>query len=147
MKNDDTITEALRKVRLFQGLDTAALRRIAAQPSPHSFPSGATVIDADTSGRFGRLYVIASGTAEALVNDEVVATFGPNDYFGESMIVNPCGEVIGKLGKDENAVLIADCDMDLVDKARIAVPTLRDMRGDFWMNYYAPTYDKLIGNK
>ncbi len=72
---------------------------------------------------------------------------GNNDYFGESMIVNPMGEVIAKFGKEETAVLMADCDMDLVDKARIAVPTLRDMRGDFWMNYYAPTYDKLIGNQ
>ncbi|PID39679.1 MAG: hypothetical protein CR984_06220 [Proteobacteria bacterium] len=71
---------------------------------------------------------------------------GDNNYFGESMIVNPFGEVIGKLGKEENAVLIADCDLDLVDKARIAVPTLRDMRGDFWMKYYSPTYDRLIGN-
>jgi len=67
-----------------------------------------------------------------------------NDYFGESMIVNPMGEVIAKLEKEENAVLVADCDLDLVDKARIAVPTLRDMRGDFWMKYYAPSYDQLI---
>lgn len=67
-----------------------------------------------------------------------------NDYFGESMIVNPMGEVIAKLDKEENAVLVADCDLDLVDKARIAVPTLRDMRGDFWMKYYAPSYDQLI---
>jgi predicted amidohydrolase len=69
---------------------------------------------------------------------------GGNDYFGESMIVNPMGEVIAKLDKEENAVLMADCDLDLVDKARIAVPTLRDMRGDFWMKYYAPSYDRLI---
>lgn len=71
---------------------------------------------------------------------------GDNDYFGDSMIVDPMGEVIAKLGKEENAVLIADCDLDLVDKARIAVPTLRDMRGDFWMKYYSPIYDRLIGN-
>ena len=67
-----------------------------------------------------------------------------NSYFGESMIVNPMGEVIAKLGQEENAVLIADCDLDLVDKARIAVPTLRDMRGEFWMKYYSPSYDQLI---
>ena len=67
-----------------------------------------------------------------------------NSYFGESMIVNPMGEVIAKLGQEENAVLIADCDLDLVDKARISVPTLRDMRGEFWMKYYSPTYDQLI---
>lgn len=71
---------------------------------------------------------------------------GDNNYFGESMIVNPMGEVIAKFDKEENAVLIADCDLDLVDKARIAVPTLRDMRGDFWMKYYSPSYDDLIGN-
>ena len=54
------------------------------------------------------------------------------------------GEVIAKLGQEENAVLIADCDLDLVDKARISVPTLRDMRGEFWMKYYSPSYDQLI---
>ena len=69
---------------------------------------------------------------------------GDNSYFGESMIVNPMGEVIAKLEAEENAVLIADCDLDLVDKARIAVPTLRDMRGDFWMKYYTPSYDQLL---
>jgi len=69
---------------------------------------------------------------------------GDNSYFGESMIVNPMGEVIAKLEAEENAVLIADCDLDLVDKARIAVPTLRDMRGEFWMKYYTPSYDQLI---
>lgn len=70
---------------------------------------------------------------------------GNNNYFGESMIVNPLGEVIAQGGTRENAVIYADCDLSLVDKARIAVPTLRDMRGDFWMKYYSPTYDRLIG--
>lgn len=70
---------------------------------------------------------------------------GVNDYFGETMIVDPMGEVIGSGGKEENAVIMADLDLALVDKARIKVPTLRDMRGDFWMKYYAPTYDALVG--
>jgi N-carbamoylputrescine amidase len=70
---------------------------------------------------------------------------GDNSYFGESMVVNPLGEVIAQGGDKENFVVYADCDLSLVDKARIAVPTLRDMRGDFWMNYYDPSYDRLIG--
>jgi N-carbamoylputrescine amidase len=70
---------------------------------------------------------------------------GDNNYFGESMIINPLGEVIAQGGDKENAVIYADCDLSLVDKARIAVPTLRDIRPDFWMNYYSPSYDKLIG--
>ena len=70
---------------------------------------------------------------------------GVNNYFGESMIVDPMGEVIASGGKEENAVVMADLDLDKVDEARIKVPTLRAMRGDFWMKYYAPTYDKLVG--
>jgi CRP-like cAMP-binding protein len=103
VKADDTITDALRNVRLFGGLDTAALRRIAAQASPHSFRSGATVIDADSSGRFGRLYVIASGTAQATVNDKVVATFGPNDYFGEMSVLD---------GSPRSASVVATSDLE-----------------------------------
>lgn len=69
---------------------------------------------------------------------------GNNSYFGETMIVNPMGEVIAKCAQEENYVLMAECDLTLVDKARISVPTLRDMRGDFWMKYYSPVYDELI---
>ena len=63
-------------------------------------------------------------------------------YFGESMIVNPFGKVIAK-GKDKiDAVVSAELDLDQVDEARIAVPTLRDIRNDLWMKYYQqPRYD------
>ena len=70
---------------------------------------------------------------------------GKNNYFGESMIINPHGEVIANGGDGQNIVLMAELDLNLVDKARIAVPTLRDMRGDLWMKYYSPSYDRLIG--
>ena len=61
------------------------------------------------------------------------------------MIVNPHGEVIATGGDRENAVIAADCDLALVDEARIAVPTLRDIRNDFYMKYYSkPAYDALL---
>ncbi|MCC7113489.1 MAG: carbon-nitrogen hydrolase family protein [Burkholderiales bacterium] len=70
---------------------------------------------------------------------------GTKKYFGESMIINPHGQVIAHGKKEENTFIAADCDLALVDEARIAVPTLRDMRQDFWMKYYAkPTYDALL---
>jgi len=40
---------------------------------------------------------------------------GNKKYFGESMIVNPHGEVIATGGDRENAVVAADCDLALVD--------------------------------
>jgi N-carbamoylputrescine amidase len=70
---------------------------------------------------------------------------GNKNYFGETMIVNPHGEVIANAGDKANAVLIADCDLALVDEARIAVPTLRDIRNDFYVKYYSNVgYDALL---
>ncbi|HEA65999.1 MAG TPA: carbon-nitrogen hydrolase family protein [Desulfobacterales bacterium] len=66
-------------------------------------------------------------------------------YFGESMIVDPFGEVIANGGDREDAIVSAVLDLDKVDEARIAVPTLRDIRNDFWMKYYQnPIYDQLL---
>lgn len=70
---------------------------------------------------------------------------GNNNYFGESMIVNPHGQVIANGGDGVNTFVMAECDLAIVDEARIAVPTLRDLRTDFWMKYYnKPAYDALI---
>ncbi len=103
MKHDDRVTDALRKVSLFEGLDKSALRRIAEQTTPHSFRNGAAVIESDASGRFGRLYIVVNGTAQATVNDEVVATFGPNDYFGEMSVLD---------GSPRSASVVATSDLE-----------------------------------
>lgn len=66
-------------------------------------------------------------------------------YFGDSMIVNPFGEVIARGDKEEDAIVSAVLDLDQVDEARIAVPTLRDIRNDFYVKYYSrPLYDELL---
>lgn len=66
-------------------------------------------------------------------------------YFGESMIVNPFGEVIAKAGNEQDVIISAVLDLDQVDKARIAVPTLRDLRNDLYVKYYScPKYDELL---
>ncbi|MBW1792343.1 MAG: carbon-nitrogen hydrolase family protein, partial [Deltaproteobacteria bacterium] len=67
------------------------------------------------------------------------------EYFGDSMIISPFGEVLARGGKEEDAIVSAVLDLDEVDKARIAVPTLRDLRNDLYIKYYRkPTYDELI---
>ena len=44
--------------------------------------------------------------------------------WGHSMIVNPWGAVIAKLDNDEPGLVIADLDLQEVDKARAAIPAL-----------------------
>jgi N-carbamoylputrescine amidase len=66
-------------------------------------------------------------------------------YFGESMIVSPFGEVIAKAGNEQDVIVSATLDLDQVDKARIDVPTLRDLRNDLYIKYYSrPGYDELL---
>jgi predicted amidohydrolase len=67
------------------------------------------------------------------------------NYIGGSMIVNPFGDVIAKLGDEENAIVSAELDLDEVEQARIKVPTLRDIRGDLYAKYYSEIgYDHTV---
>lgn len=66
-------------------------------------------------------------------------------YFGESMIVNPMGEVIAKAGDKPDAILSATIDLEQVDEERINRPILRDLRPELYIRYYKkPKYDELI---
>jgi predicted amidohydrolase len=44
------------------------------------------------------------------------------------MVVGPWGEVIARLDHDEPGVLIADLDLAAADKARAAIPALKNAR-------------------
>lgn len=66
-------------------------------------------------------------------------------YFGGTMIVDPFGEIIAKAQDEPNIIVAANLDLDKVDQARIAVPTLRDLRGDLYARYYSHVaYDQPV---
>ncbi len=48
--------------------------------------------------------------------------------WGRSIVVGPWGEVLAKLDHDEPGVLIADLDLAAADKARAAIPALKNAR-------------------
>ena len=102
MKADDEVVAALRRIGLFRELDDATLASIAQQTKTSNFAAGASVIDADSSGRFGRLYSVVSGTAEARLDGEVIATFGPGDSFGEMSVLD---------GEPRSADVVATTDL------------------------------------
>ncbi len=105
MARDDEVTTALGSVNLFSGLDAKTLKQIAEQTRRFTFTSGASVIDADAAGRFGRLYIVMSGTAEATVGGQAVAAFGPGDFFGEMSVLD---------GSPRSATVVATSDLDTV---------------------------------
>ncbi|MGR4862387.1 carbon-nitrogen hydrolase family protein [Caulobacter sp. LARHSG274] len=48
--------------------------------------------------------------------------------WGRSIVIGPWGQVIARLDHDEPGVLIADLDLAAVDKARAAIPALKNAR-------------------
>ncbi len=125
MKHEDSAVTALRGVGLFAGLDDKTLGRIAQQTKPYHFTEGESVIDADASGRFGRLYTVVSGTAEAQINGEAVATFGPGDHFGEMSVLD---------GSPRSAAIVATSELDTLGLSAWNMRTLLREEPDISMH-------------
>jgi len=78
--------ETLKTVSLFEGLDDKQLARVANQMKERTFPEGSAVTSEGETG--AGFFVIAEGTASVSVDDELRATLGPGDYFGEIALID-----------------------------------------------------------
>jgi CRP-like cAMP-binding protein len=103
MKVDREVVAALKNISLFRALDESSLASIAQQMKTYRFAPGSSVIDEEASGKFGRLYSVVSGTAEARVHGETVATFGPGDSFGEMSVLD---------GEPRSAAVVATSELE-----------------------------------
>src|SRR5262245_64349647 len=71
----------LRSVRLFSGLSTSELERLAEWTDEVSVPAGHELA---REGRFAHeFFVIEDGTAEVLQDQQHIAELGRGDFFGE----------------------------------------------------------------
>ena len=53
-------------------------------------------------------------------------------FWGNSMIINPSGQIIGKLSNNKEEILIREIDYKKIDRTREHWPFLRDRRIDFY---------------
>ena len=102
MSAEAEFVDMLRRVHLFGGLDDDTLGHIASQMKRFDFAAGAHVIEEETSAKFGRMYVIVSGTAEARIADEPLGSLGPGDHFGEMSMLD---------GGPRSATVVATTDL------------------------------------
>jgi len=75
-----------------------------------------------------RGHAIANGMFVAVVN-----RVGPEDsleFWGNSFVVDPFGEVIARAGAGAEEILVADCNLALIEETRRNWPFLRDRRID-----------------
>jgi N-carbamoylputrescine amidase len=75
-----------------------------------------------------RGHAIASGMFVAAVNR--VGAEGSLEFWGNSFVVDPFGEVIARAGSSAEEILLADCNLALIEETRRNWPFLRDRRID-----------------
>lgn len=88
MKRESEWVEILAKIDLFAGLPDKSLKKIAKQIKEFNFPEGVTILEEDSEGKTGRMYIVLAGTAQADVDGKVVGTYGPGDHFGEMSLLD-----------------------------------------------------------
>lgn len=60
-----------------------------------------------------------------------VGISGKTEFFGHSMVVDPWGEIIAEGGEDEE-ILIAEIDLNLIEEVRNKIPVFSDRREDMY---------------
>ena len=79
-------------------------------------------------------HAIANGTYVVAVNRVGTEKKGNKkiEFWGNSMIIDPSGKIIGKLGNKKEGILIREINYNKIDIAREHWPFLRDRRVDFY---------------
>ena len=79
-------------------------------------------------------HAIGNGTYVVAVNRVGVEKKGNKkiEFWGNSMIIDPSGEIIGELGNKKEEILIREIDYKKIDTTREHWPFLRDRRIDFY---------------
>ena len=75
-----------------------------------------------------RAHAIANGVFVAAVNR--VGVEDALTFWGQSFVADPFGRVIARASADEEELLIADCELALIEEVRRGWPFLRDRRVD-----------------
>ena len=79
-------------------------------------------------------HAIANGTYVVAINRVGTERKGRKkiEFWGNSMIIDPSGQIIGKLSNNKQQILICEIDYKKIDNAREHWPFLRDRRIDFY---------------
>ena len=75
-----------------------------------------------------RGHAVANGCYVAATNR--VGTEGKTEFWGQSFVANPYGEIVARASADKEEILLAECDLDLQKDFRRIWPFFRDRRID-----------------
>jgi len=124
----DEKAELLASVELFAGVDRESLGAIAERSVEVSFPAGRWIV---RQGEIGTgFFLIVSGRARVVRDDDLLATLGPGAFFGELSLLDQqprIAHVITEEATDCLALASWDFEALLDEHPRIAVALLRGL--------------------
>ncbi len=88
-----------------------------------------------------RGHAVANGCYLASVNR--VGTEDESEFWGQSFVANPYGEIVAKASVDREEIVVTECDLGLVEDFRRIWPFFRDRRIDT----YAPLAKRFLDNE
>ena len=81
------VTEQLKRVPLFSGLNQRQLKRLQRDFRERRFKPGTSVVREGEMSGVG-FFIITDGEASVVVNGREVARLGPGDHFGEFALIS-----------------------------------------------------------
>jgi CRP-like cAMP-binding protein len=101
----------LAMVPLFSGLKREELMSLAERVRHHTFDAGEEIITEGDNDR--RLYVVVSGSVDIIkarghINQRLLCTFGPRDYFGEMALIDALARSASVVAKETTEILSLD---------------------------------------
>lgn len=85
-----------------------------------------------------RGHAVANGCYVATVNR--IGTEGSTEFWGQSFVANPYGEIVSRASQDREEVILTDCNLKMVEDFRRIWPFFRDRRVDT----YAPLTQRFL---
>lgn len=81
------VVDDLARVKLFSGLNTRQLRKLARHVKEREYRPGVAVVEEGTMSGVG-FFIVADGEASVSVDGQEVARVGPGEHFGELALIS-----------------------------------------------------------
>ena len=129
LARDDT-TQLLARTRLFAGVDSSGLERIAARTTELEVPAERVIV---RQGEIGTgFFIIVSGSVRVVRDGETIAKLGPGAFFGELSVLDRRPRVAQVVSSEATTCLaLASWDFEAVvqEQPSVALAILRELAG------------------
>jgi len=124
----DQIAEMLARTRLFAGVDSPGLERIAARMTELDVPAGRVIA---RQGEIGTgFFIVVSGEVRVVRDGETLAELGPGAFFGELSLIDQEPRVAQVVSSEPTACLaLASWDFEAIvgEQPSVAMAILREL--------------------